>query len=265
MKSGKDHYVLLHAEAQHEPEDLFNKRMYIYRSLIFLRYDVEDITAIALFTGAAPKPEQLEYHHIIFGTELYYRFNSYIIAEQNEAQLLVSDNPFAIAVLAAMYVLQTKNDAVKRFSFKRNLFVLAQKKKISKEKLLKLLIFVRDFIELPNSLENEFAAAEFSNVLKNDTMFVMTEGKRMVVDVLLQNNYGTTLKEVARNARAAKKLQKLQKLQKEAEQNRIQAEQNHIWNLYLDANLSPEVIAKAMGLDIEYVQKVIAEYQKTKQ
>ena len=265
LKSGKDHYVLLHAEAQHEPEDLFNKRMYIYRSLIFLRYDVEDITAIALFTGAAPKPEQLEYHHIIFGTELYYRFNSYIIAEQDEAQLLVSDNPFAIAVLAAMYVLQTKNDAVKRFSFKRNLFVLAQKKKISKEKLLKLLIFVRDFIELPNSLENEFAAAEFSNVLKNDTMFVMTEGKRMVVDVLLQNNYGTTLKEVARNARAAKKLQKLQKLQKEAEQNRIQAEQNHIWNLYLDANLSPEVIAKAMGLDIEYVQKVIAEYQKTKQ
>ena len=75
---------------------------------------------------------------------------------------------------------------------------------------------------------------------------------------LLQNNYGATLEEVGRNARATKKLQKLEK---KAEQDLIQA----ICNLYSDANLSHEVIAKAMGLDIEYVQKVIAEYQKTKQ
>jgi hypothetical protein len=271
LKSGKDHFVLLHAEAQHEPEDFFNKRMYIYRSLIFLRYDIEDITAIALFTGAPPKPELLEYRHSIFGTELFYRFNSYIIAHQNEAELLVSDNPFAIAVLAAMYVLQTKNDAVKRFSFKKNLFILAQQKKIPKEKLLKLLIFVRDFIELPNPLENEFAAGEFSNVLKNDTMFVMTEGKRIVADVFLQSTYNTTLKEIEKNIRTIKKFNKEVKRYEQdliqAERDRVQAEQDRIQaicNFYSIANLSPEVIAKAMNLDIKYVQEIITKHKETK-
>jgi hypothetical protein len=230
-----------------------------------LRYDIEDITAIALFTGVPPKPETLEYRHIIFGTELFYRFNSYIVAHQDEAKLIASDNPFAIAVLAAIYVLQTKNDAVKRFSFKRNLFILAQQKKIYKEKLLKLLIFVRDFIELPNSLENEFAAGDFSNVLKNDTMFVMTEGKRIVADVYLQHAHNMTFAELEKNLRTVKKFKKeLKKI----EQDRIQAEQDRIQaicNFYSVANLSSDVIAKAMNLDMKYVEGVIAEYQKSKQ
>jgi hypothetical protein len=89
-------------------------------------------------------------------------------------------------------------------------------------------------------------------------MFVMTEGKRIVVDVLLQNNYGTTLREVAKNARAAKKLQQLRI---QAEQDRIQA----ICNLYSVANLLPDVIAKAMNLDIKYVQEIIAKHKETKQ
>jgi hypothetical protein len=107
LKTGTDHFVLLHAEAQHEPEENFNRRMYVYRSLIYLRYDIEDITAIAIFTGTPPDLDTLDYHHSTYGTELIYRFNSFIIAHQKESELIKSNNPFLIAALAALYVYKT--------------------------------------------------------------------------------------------------------------------------------------------------------------
>ena len=201
LKSGQEYYIILHAEAQHEPEDDFNKRMYIYRCLIYLWSDIEDIAAIAIFTGAPPLRESLEYNHNFFNTETIYRFTNYIIAEQNEQELLESENPFAIAVLATLYTYQTVNDAERRFAFKRKVFELAQKKNIPIDKMAKLLTFVKDFMYLPEALEKEFEfeSTSFSNFLKpNNTMYTpypYREGTAQIISDFLFTNTGKTTAE----------------------------------------------------------------------
>jgi hypothetical protein len=197
LKSGKEHYLFLHAEAQHEPEDDFNKRMYVYRSLIYLCYDIEDITALAVFTGAPPDPKSLDYYHKCFGTELIYRYISYIIATQNEKKLLASENPFAIAVLAALYTHQTVNDAERRFAFKRKVFELAQKKNIPFERMTKLLNFVKDFMHLPEPLEREFEVENYSKFLNpnNPMVTVYREGTAKLISQFIYDMTGKTVEE----------------------------------------------------------------------
>ena len=283
LKSGKEHLVLLHAEAQHEPEDDFNKRMYVYRSLIFLRYDIEDITAIAIFTGAPPDASTLIYHHEIFETELIYKFKSYVCVQQNEAELLKSDNPFAIATLAAMYAYQTRNAPKKRFTFKQKLFNLANQKNIPFEKLVKTLIFVRDLIHLTQPLENEFAAKDSSIISKTDDMYTFrTSPSWKVVNEALfgpgkdiddytklmqeAEKTMTELKEAQAKIKEAEAIAKdvratVKEAQAKTEAIEAEREQS-IWNLYSEIGLSEDKIAKAMNLELEYVQKIIAKKQK---
>ena len=207
LKSGTDYYVITHVEAQHEPEDAFNKRMYIYRCLINLWLDIDDITAIAIFTGAPPSVDSLSYNHKCFDTEISYRYRNYIIAEQNEAELLKSDNPFAIAVLATLYTYQTVNDAERRFAFKRKVFELAQKKNIPIDKMARLLTFVNDFMYLPKTLEAEFQfeSKSFSNFLIDDMtqeIEVHSESTMQIIDTFIFKTTGKTIAQYRAEAAA---------------------------------------------------------------
>ena len=207
LKTGKDYYIITHVEAQHEPEDDFNKRMYVYRSLIYLWSDIDDITALAIFTGAPPAADSLAYTHECFETEITYRYKSYIAVAQNEQELLASDNPFAIAVLATMYTYQTINNAERRFAFKRKVFELAQKKNIPIDRMTKLLTFVNDFMFLPKSLEREFQfeSQSFSNFLINDAMPTIerhTESTTQIIDAFIFKMTGKTIADYRAEAAA---------------------------------------------------------------
>ncbi len=235
LKSGADHYLLLHAEAQHEPEGAFNKRMYVYRSLIYLWYDIEDITALAIFTGAPPDPKSLEYYHKCFGTEIIYRYISYIIATQNEKKLLASDNPFAIAVLAVLYTYQTVNDAERRFAFKRKVFELAQKKNIPIDRMTKLLTFVKDFMFLPDVLERDFEVENYSKFLNpNNPMVAYREGTAKIIGDFIYQMTGKTVEEykadiaIGEAQRAKIKQMERQQKQMEREQKQMQRRQKQM-------------------------------------
>ncbi len=200
LKSGEDAYVIVHAEAQHEPEDDFNKRMYVYRSLIYLWTDIDDITALAIFTGAPPNADSLKYNHSCYDTHINYAYPYYIIAEQNEEELLKSDNPFTVAVLATLYTYQTVNDAERRFAFKRKVFELAEKKAIPIDKMTKLLTFVRDFMHLPDALDMEFEkeSLSLSNLLKGNNMGAIhpyRESTLKIISDFLLRTTGKTVEE----------------------------------------------------------------------
>ena len=269
LKSGKDHYILLHAEAQHEPEDAFSKRMYIYRSLIYLRYDIDDITAIAIFTGAPPDAASLLYKHDSYGTELTYKYNSYICVQQDEQVLLKSENPFAIATLAAIYAFQTKNDSKKRFTFKRELFKLAEKKKMPREKLLKLLIFVKEFLHLPEKYENEFQLKYYTKILNSIPMYTWSKGTVAIFDEAFVRLTGKGIEEYKAEIKAMAKAKKeykrqteelLLKFETESKKSAEEREQT-IWNFHTVIGLPDVSIAKAMNLKLQYVQDIIAKNQ----
>ena len=79
-------------------------------------------------------------------------------------------------------------------------------------------------------------------------MIIHSEGTMMYIDAVLKHNTGKGLKEHQKMERALKK----------ADKERDKA----IWNLYSKAALSQEVIAEMMGLELDYVQKVISENEK---
>ena len=70
LKSGEEHMVLVHVEIQHNNTKGFARRMFVYRVLIEMRFDVEEVTAIAVFSGDPPPENELQYTKETFGTKL---------------------------------------------------------------------------------------------------------------------------------------------------------------------------------------------------
>ena len=124
LLTGEDHYILFHAEVQNKLESDFSRRMFVYKSLGFLRYNTEKFTALAIFIGKAPADEHKIYEHEEFGTKTTYKFNIYVVAEQDPAVLEASNNLFDLVVLAVKYTLDTEGNDARRFQFKQRLFEL---------------------------------------------------------------------------------------------------------------------------------------------
>ncbi len=274
LLNGEDFYVFVHLEVQDKLRDEFSERIYIYRSLISLRYMTQKITSIVIFTGKSPLEKHKVFREECFNSTLFYSYTSYVIADQDEAALEKMNNPFALAVLAAKYTINTEGDARRRLAFKQKVFELAQKKQFPVEKMEELLSFVFDYMLLSEEMENEFMAkTPIFLPLKSDTM-VITRGKRKLAEMASMAIYGKPFDEViaeqkeAQDAILAKiKAEQAQLLaSKEAEQARLlaskEAEQdterrNTIISL-LKINFTPEKIADVLGYDLDYVLKVAA-------
>ena len=239
LLNGEDYYVYLHLEVQDQLRDTFPERIYIYRSLISLRYQTQKITSIVIFTGKSPSEKHKVFKEECFNSTLLYTYTSYVIADQDEEALAVSNNPFALAVLAAKYTINTEGDARRRFKFKQKVFELARKKQFSVEKMEKLLSFVLDYMLLSEDMENEFIAQSpiFSS-LNTDTMEI-TRGQRALAEMASRAIYGKPFDEFI--------------AEKEAEK---EAERRHAIHSLLKINFSAEKIADILGFDLDYVLKV---------
>lgn len=126
LKDGSERWLLIHIEVQSYREKDFAARMFSYFYRIYDRYGPR-VTALAIYTGSEIQPPDT-FRYELFGTEVTYRFNAFSVRQADEKKLLASDNPFALVVLAAKYVLQTHKDVRKRYSFKKKLFAIAIQK-----------------------------------------------------------------------------------------------------------------------------------------
>jgi len=126
---------------------------YFYR--IYDKYD-RKIVALAIFTEdtADYKPSSFDYE--FHGTKLNYEYNSYKILEQEEAELLKLDNPFAMVILAGLYTLKSKRKDDLRYEFKKKLFKLLLDRGYSKKKIKNIFEFLDGILFLPNDLELRF-------------------------------------------------------------------------------------------------------------
>ncbi|MCJ7842431.1 hypothetical protein MUB24_16305 [Lederbergia sp. NSJ-179] len=156
LKNGKEQWLLVHVEVQGYKDEDFPERMFQYFYRIFDKYD-RKIYAIALLADPdhSFKPTIYKYH--FHGTDLTYSYNTYKLLEQDEEELLQSDNPFAHAVLAGIYMLKTRNNASKRYQFKRRLleFLLQDPRKNSQEYIQSLFHFIDYLLEVPEEMTRE--------------------------------------------------------------------------------------------------------------
>jgi formaldehyde-activating enzyme involved in methanogenesis len=146
-----------------------------------------------------------------------YRFNAFSVRQAVEKDLLASDNPFALVILAAKYQMKTRKDAQKRYSFKRKLVNLALKRKYERPTIIALLRFVHLLISLPKTLEIQFEQ-ELVKQLKNNDAMELTQSQKRIAHTVYEAVYGQSLEErdlqqqVVEKTNIARRLLKLRTL-----------------------------------------------------
>lgn len=123
LKDGKESWLLIHIEVQGNIDSNFPERMFRYYYRIFDKFE-QDVVAIALLTDSSKHSHPEGYHYSLFGTSVDYDFNVIKFMDYDEADLLASSNPFALALLAGKYASETKDDDRRRFLFKVKLIRL---------------------------------------------------------------------------------------------------------------------------------------------
>lgn len=165
-KDKKEGWVLFHIEFQGKFTREFGKRMHAYFYRLLDKYK-KRISAHAIFTEASHKPRPGTYKLEFMGTELGYKFNAYKITDQTDEELKASDNPFAIAILAARAAIAGKRikDRMKRDLFIKDLKIELIRHLISKEMALKKRRTLFNFINFYIRFEFEETKARFDKEL----------------------------------------------------------------------------------------------------
>lgn len=145
--------VYIHIAFQHQPEANFAERMFDCMGYIMIKYNTPQIGAVAILTGDPPPVSELVYELKTFSTECRYEFPSIIAAHQDEAALIASQNVFALAVLAAKYAYEAREDVERLFVLKRKVLELSLKWGMDKDVPLKPFIFIKEFMLLPEEKE----------------------------------------------------------------------------------------------------------------
>ncbi len=152
---GREEWILIHIEVQHQYRRNFSERMFVYFFRLFDKYR-KKITAFAVFTEVSPKERPDSYETSFMGTSLQYRFNTYKIAAQDEEVLAASDNLFALLVLVAKRSLWVSRIADPKerdrhlYEIKIELAKLLLFRNIAKEKIGVLLNFLRYYVLFEN-------------------------------------------------------------------------------------------------------------------
>ncbi|MCH1626428.1 hypothetical protein [Fredinandcohnia quinoae] len=160
LKNGKEQWVYVHIEVQGDYQKNFPKRMFQSFYRILEKYN-QKVFSLALFTGETSKYNLDHFNYEFYGTELAFKYNTYRIATQTESTLLKSQNPFALAILAGLYVIKSKKNIGLRFQYKQKLMKLLLRdtivgKEMKREYIQRLFLFIDYILQLPEDEEIKF-------------------------------------------------------------------------------------------------------------
>ena len=194
LKDGAEKWLLVHIEVQASFDKEFAERMFLYYTMIYTKYLIKDITAIAIFANDSIPKKDNKFEHKLYGTKISYEYNVYRIIDQKPEKLIKSKNPFAYAVLANLYVLRTNQNYDERLAYKEMLFEIAKKLGYDEKKRIRLLIFVRNLMVLPNELESQFAT-RINRSIHNKKNMKLNKGDRKLLEMMCEALSGETMPE----------------------------------------------------------------------
>lgn len=139
LKAGGEQWILVHVEVESAAKPNVPERMFVYFYRIFDKRE-ENITALAIYTGDSVPEGCDRFEYEFMGTKVVYQFNTFLVSKVDEALLIEDDSPMALAILAAKYLNDTKNNKELRYRYKLKLIELARKKGWTKEELVALSI-----------------------------------------------------------------------------------------------------------------------------
>lgn len=230
MKDGREEWILVHIEVQGYKDKLFAERMFTYYYRIFDKYN-KPITAFAIFTDDNLKHYPNKFEKSFLGTSISYKYNTYTIAEQSEQELLTSNNPFAIVILAVKAALKSKRiNELEVFQLKVDLAKTLLRKQFSKEKIRALMNFLKYHIRF----DNEETIIRFDKEIE----LLTGKSKTMGIEEFLINRATEEGKKIG--------LEEGIELQKES----------FVIALLKETEFNSEKIAQLAGVSVAFVEKV---------
>jgi len=240
LKNGQEKWILIHIEVQSTSETGFSERMFTYFYRVYDKYE-QKITAIAIYSGEKAPKNFDKFEYDFWGTHNLYKYNTYKVGEQKEKALLQSKNPFALVILASLYLLKSKSDSDKRYLFKHKLIRLAKERSFKTHQIISLLRFIDFILILPRKLEIKFEKEIIGKYIKPQDM-TPRKSDRFANELCLAM-YGETLAE---------------RIKKES----IIEKTLIVQNLLRLEQLSVKQIADAIHENVDFVEKIKAKMEK---
>ena len=299
LLNGQKKLLYIHIEVQSTPTDNFGEKMFKPFYRLQDKYN-QEVTALALFVGEY-LPKDYDHYQYSFGKTLVrYEFPTYIVKNQNKNALRQSKNPFAVAVLACIYLIETKKKELlpNRLALKKDLtdFILNNflGKDFEQEIILGIIDFVVNVMILPPTLEEDYNDYYLDNYKKIETMYVLTDKAADLADIIfneiIKKSYRTVVKELqdvekikeykaatlkAEKAEKAAKIAELKakeatkaaelKAKKAAEIAELKAKQaikkDTIIKLHFQKSMKMEEIVSLFNYEESFVKKVIKNYK----
>ena len=158
LKSEKNQWVLLHIEIQGKGGEDISLRMILYCCLIFAHYRRMPV-ALAILTDKRPTKHRANFEFSGYGTELIYKYNLFEVYDQNDEELLNSDNPFDSFIYAAKKYSDYMSDDNQKVKLEYLLKITRSlyERGMNEKDRVKIIIFVSRLINLgEEKLRKEF-------------------------------------------------------------------------------------------------------------
>ena len=158
LKSGSELWVLIHTEIEGQPDDGFNRRVYVYNYRIVDRYDCE-VVSLAVVTGSVGGVKLGRYETGRWGCKTAFEFPVVQITDWRgrEDELRSSDSPFALVALAQLKLLEARRDVGKKYEAKLELILELLHSNQDSEQTRNLLRFLDWLFQLPEELEEKLS------------------------------------------------------------------------------------------------------------
>ncbi len=157
MINGKQDIIYIHIEVQGQADKYFAQRMYVYNYRIYDKFGQHPVSLAVLADNDAHwKPEHYDQER--WGCRVHFTFPVVKLTDyMNQlADLLASDNPFALLTAAHFFTRRTKHNMHERLQTKLKVAKLLYQKGWDKQELIEFFAVIDWLMHLPAELAKQF-------------------------------------------------------------------------------------------------------------
>jgi len=185
LKNGNEQWILVHVEAQGRPQARFEEREYAYNARIWLHYR-RIVVSIAILADRNPRWRPKRYEWSFAGCRLLFEFHTVKLIDFDEAELLASENPCALLLLAFRRAAETRQRADLRFQARVELMRLVLDRGYNEETAGALLRLLEWIMSLPKALEKQYEELLEAVKRERQTTFLASFERRALMEGLQQ-------------------------------------------------------------------------------